>query len=177
MKGLRNTFIFACILVSVISLSIGMCSCKGKEVKPGVYLDSVYSPLEAPLRIKTDSAWDVIIDTQSSKVGAGITIRPKKKVYPYGYAGISKGGDITFRKFMIRLGIDNNGIHRLMMTHEKDSILTGIPGVGNWGETATITRISDTTKPTIKPLFRKGEIYYFDTTLRILKGIKDDSKD
>lgn len=116
MKGLRNTFIFACILVSVISLSIGMCSCKGKEVKPGVYLDSVYSPLEAPLRIKNDSTWDVIIDTQPNKAGAGITVRPK----PYGYAGIQKAGDFEIRKRIVRFGIDNNGIHRLLTTYEKD---------------------------------------------------------
>lgn len=37
--------------------------------------------------------------------------------------------------------------------------------------------IADTIKPKDNPLFRKGEKYRYDTSLKALKGIKDDSKD
>lgn len=61
MKGCRNTAIFIFLLVTIFVLIVHYgCGCRGKEkeVKPGVYLDSVYSPLEAPLRIKNDtSTW------------------------------------------------------------------------------------------------------------------------
>lgn len=194
MKKYLYLVMFVLVLIAItfiFALCLSMCSCrgKGKDNSKEVKVDSGYF-----------QSWEVGGNITSDTSG-------ETRFYLKGLDDDSLGIMLdTFRPIKFYAGALRVGVATPAMSLiDTTNIITKHPGEGHaewflplangdtlrWGR-AGITRggfatigyrtdtgfvVTNIIIPKDNPLFRKGEKYRYDTSLKALKGIKDDSKD